>query len=41
MLVLACNIVEVLRLRSELIKIVHENDELAEVYRDQLRATNK
>jgi len=39
MLVLACNIVEVLRLRSELIKIVHENDELAEVYIEQLRAT--
>ena len=30
-----------LRLRAELIKIVHENDELAEVYAEQLRATNK
>jgi len=34
MLILACNVVEVLRLRAELIKIVHENDELAEVYAD-------
>ena len=34
LLILACNTVEVLRLRAELIKIVHENDELAEVYAD-------
>jgi hypothetical protein len=41
LLVLACNTIEVLRLRNELIKIVHETDELAEIYKDQLAITNK
>ena len=35
LLVMACNTMEILRMRQELIKILHENDELTEIYSAQ------
>lgn len=40
MLVLACNTVEVIRLRRHLINIIHECDILEEIYGGQLAMTN-
>jgi len=41
LLQLACNTVEVLRLRHDLIQIVHETEVLSRVYTEQLRRTGK
>ena len=40
MLVMACNIVEAIRLRRQLIKTINECDILEEIYVNQLGATN-
>jgi hypothetical protein len=40
MLVLACNTVEVIRLRRHLINVIHECDILEEIYQNQLSLTN-
>jgi hypothetical protein len=40
MLLLACNTVEVIRLRRHLIKTIHECDILEEIYVSQLGLTN-
>jgi hypothetical protein len=41
MLQLACNTVEALRLRQDLIQLVHETDILSQVYTEQLARTGK
>jgi polyribonucleotide nucleotidyltransferase len=41
MMTLACNTVEALRLREELIQIVHETAVLSEIYSAQLRRTGR
>jgi hypothetical protein len=41
MLIMSCNLLEVLRLREELIQRIHETDILTMVYRHQLKITNK
>lgn len=40
-MIMACNTLEVLRLREELIRVVHEGDVLADVYRYQLRKAER
>jgi hypothetical protein len=41
MLIMSCNLLEVIRLREELIQRIHETDILSMVYRHQLKITNK
>jgi len=41
MLVMSCNTVELLRLREELIRILHEGDVLAGCYQEQITATER
>lgn len=41
MLIMACNMIEVLRLREELIMRVHETDILSQIYMQQIKACGK
>ena len=41
MLTMGCNLVEVVRLREELIHRIHEVDVLSVIYKQQLKLVNK
>ena len=41
LMVMSCNLIEILRLREELIQRIHETDELSIIYKQQLKHCNK
>ena len=41
MMIMACNLIEVVRLREELVQRIHETDILSLAYKQQLKSVNK